>query len=239
LRGKNILEVGSGAGRFSKTVLEHTEAHLCSVDFSEAVNANFQSNRHLAPDRFLLVQANIYNMPFSNNSFDKIFCFGVLQHTPDFERSIKALLSKAKSGGEVVVDFYPIKGWWTKLHAKYLLRPFTKRMKHSSLLALIYRRIDFYIRLYKIMQYLGITSCTRFLPMVDLRTIPRERLSPEQLREWIVLDTFDMFSPEHDHPQRINDVASMFRRNGATVTYAGFIRFGNGFEAAVVRAIKL
>ena len=37
-------------------------------------------------------------------------------------------------------------------------------------------------------------------------------LPAEQQREWAVLDTFDMFSPEHDHPQRIGDVAAMFRR---------------------------
>ena len=61
-------------------------------------------------------------------AFDKVFCFGVLQHTPDFQSSVKALISKTKPGGEVVVDFYPIKGWWTKVHAKYIFRPWTKRM---------------------------------------------------------------------------------------------------------------
>jgi len=42
-------------------------------------------------------------MPFPNNSFDKVFCFGVLQHTPDFDASIKVLIEKAKPGGEIVV----------------------------------------------------------------------------------------------------------------------------------------
>src|SRR6478672_2434613 len=32
LSGKNILEVGSGAGRFSQIVLDHTKANLYSVD---------------------------------------------------------------------------------------------------------------------------------------------------------------------------------------------------------------
>jgi hypothetical protein len=26
-------------------------------------------------------------------------------------------------------------------------------------------------------------------------------LSPEQVREWAVLNTYDMLAPEHDHPQ--------------------------------------
>ena len=58
---------------------------------------------------------------------------GVLQHTPDFEASVKALIKKAKPGGEIVVDFYPVNGWWTKLNAKYLLRPFIKRLSHARL----------------------------------------------------------------------------------------------------------
>jgi 2-polyprenyl-3-methyl-5-hydroxy-6-metoxy-1,4-benzoquinol methylase len=40
LMGKEVLEVGSGAGRFSKVILEHTKGVLYSVDFSDAVTAN-------------------------------------------------------------------------------------------------------------------------------------------------------------------------------------------------------
>ena len=127
LSGKSILEVGSGAGRFSRVVLEKTKAVLYSVDYSDSVTANYKNNNQIAPDRFHLFQASIYEMPFLDNSFDKVFCFGVLQHTPDFDASVKALISKAKPGAEIVIDFYPIKGWWTKVNAKYILRPITKK----------------------------------------------------------------------------------------------------------------
>lgn len=40
LNGIHILEVGSGAGRFSRVVLERTNAELYSVDYSCAVEAN-------------------------------------------------------------------------------------------------------------------------------------------------------------------------------------------------------
>ena len=46
LTGKNILEVGSGAGRFSQIVLEHTKGNLYSVDYSDAVTAISQ---HVQP----------------------------------------------------------------------------------------------------------------------------------------------------------------------------------------------
>ena len=107
LTGKEVLEVGSGAGRFSKVMLEYTKGTLYSVDFSDAVTANFKNNHQIAPDRFHLFQASIYEMPFPDNSFDKVFCFGVLQHTPNFESSVKALIRKAKPGAEIIVDFRP------------------------------------------------------------------------------------------------------------------------------------
>src|SRR4030065_2042499 len=146
LDGKHILEVGSGAGRFSKVILEQTPAVLWSVDYSDAVTANFINNAAIAPERFNIFQASIYELPFEDNSFDKVFCLGVLQHTPDFEASVKALIAKTKFGGEIVVDFYPIKGWWTKIHAKYLLRPITKRLSHTRLMELVEVNIDWLIK---------------------------------------------------------------------------------------------
>lgn len=237
LSGKDILEVGSGAGRFSKVVLEHTKGMLYSIDYSDAVTANFRNNSHIAPDRFQLFQASIYEMPFPDNSFDKVFCIGVLQHTPDFDASIKALIGKAKPGGEIIVDFYPIKGWWTRIHAKYILRPITKRMPHEKLFRLIEKNVDWFIKAHLILHKIGLGVMTRFLPIVDLRTLPTASLNAEQLREWVVLDTFDMFSPMHDHPQRIKKVAQMFQRHGANVTFAGFEPYSSGF-AAVVRGVK-
>jgi ubiquinone/menaquinone biosynthesis C-methylase UbiE len=238
LYGKDILEVGSGAGRFSKVVLEHTKGTLYSVDYSDAVTANFRNNGCISPERFHLYQASIYEMPFPDNSFDKVFCFGVLQHTPDFDASIKALISKAKPGGEIVVDFYPIKGWWTKINAKYILRPITRRMSHDRLFHLIEKNADWLIKAQLILLKIHLGVIARFLPIVDFKTLPMLSLNSEQFREWVILDTFDMFSPMHDHPQRVKKVAQMFQRHGANITFAGFERHSLGVASAVVRGVK-
>lgn len=238
LYGKDILEVGSGAGRFSSVVLEHTKGTLYSVDYSDAVTANLKNNGHIAPDRFHLYQASIYELPFPDNSFDKVFCIGVLQHTPDFKASVRTLVEKAKPGGEIIVDFYSVKGWWTKINAKYILRPITKTMSHEKLLEIIEANVDWLIGVSRIFHKVGLGVLTRFLPIVDLRTLPTDNLTAKQLKEWVVLDTFDMFSPAHDHPQRIKDVIDMFEISGARVTFGGIEKFGQGFEAAVVRGIK-
>lgn len=236
LAGLNVLEVGSGAGRFSQVVLAHTKANLYSVDYSSAVEANLANNGGIAPKRFHLFQASIYEMPFPDGSFDKVFCLGVLQHTPDFAASVESLVNKTKPGGEIVVDFYCVRGPWTKITGKYLLRPFTRRMDQQRLLKLVRGNAGWMMKLGQSMNRVGLHALTRFLPIPDLAIMP-QGLTSDQLREWVVLDTFDMLSPEYDNPQRISAVAKMFERNGADVTFAGFVDNGTG-RAAVVRAVK-
>jgi len=236
---KCVLEVGSGAGRFSKVLLEYTKVQLYSIDYSDAVNANFLNNGKIAPERFHLFQASIYEMPFKDGSFDKVLCLGVLQHTPNFSLSVQALVSKAKIGGEIVVDFYPIKGWWTKIHAKYIFRPLTKRLNNKRLFNVIDANADWLIKVSKFLDAVGLGLLNRFIPIVDLRTLPFDSLTKTEFREWVVLDTFDMFSPEYDYPQRIEDVVEMFHNYGAKVTFSDFVEYTHGYKAAVVRGIKL
>lgn len=106
---------------------------LYNVDYFDAVTANYKNNNQIAPDRFHLFQASVYEMPFPDNSFDKVFCFGVLQHTSDFDASVKALIGKLRPGGAIFVDFCPIKEWWTNINAKYILSPITKKCPMNTL----------------------------------------------------------------------------------------------------------
>lgn len=235
LTGMNILEVGSGAGRFSQIVLDFTNANLYSVDYSNAVEANYKNN---GPNsRLKLFQASIYELPFTPAQFDKVFCLGVLQHTPDIERSIKALIDMTKPGGEVIVDFYPIKGWWTKLQAKYLLRPFTKKMDHEKLYKIIDNNIEWLIRTSRFFSKLKLNKLNRFLPICDIDgTFPKD-IPYKQLRALCLLDTFDMFSPEYDQPQKISTVVNQFKKYNIKDVWGGMIKYEN-YKAAVVKGIK-
>jgi SAM-dependent methyltransferase len=238
LTGKDVLEAGSGAGRFTQIVLDYTKANLYSLDYSDAVSANYKNNSHHG-ERLKLFQASIYDMPFPDNSFDKVFCFGVLQHTPDFKKSVQCLVDKAKPGGEIVVDFYPIKGWYTKISAKYMLRPFTKKLPNDKLLNKIEKNTNRLIKTYYFFDKLKLGMIAhRFLPMCDInRTMPAD-LSKEALREWVILDTFDMFSPAYDNPQRISKVKKWMQECGVEVTFADFVTYANNIKAAVVKGIK-
>ena len=236
LSGKNVLEVGSGAGRFSQIILDFTAANLYSVDYSNAVEANYKNNG--PNERLHLFQASVYEMPFAKAQFDKVICIGVLQHTPDVEKSVQALIEMAKPGTEVVVDFYPITGWWTKLHAKYLLRPYSKKMSHEKLYQKIDKNMDKLIKTYRFFSKLGVGRLfNRFLPICDIDGTLPKGLPYDQLRELCVLDTFDMYSPQYDQPQKISTVVKWFQQNGMKDVWGGFITYEN-CRAAVVKGIK-
>ncbi|GAB3898642.1 hypothetical protein GCM10027612_57190 [Microbispora bryophytorum subsp. camponoti] len=123
LRGRRVLECGSGAGRFTEVLCE-TGAEVTSFDISSAVHANAASNRRFPNLR--LVQASIYEMPFPEESFDYLICFGVIQHTPDVERTFKTLFRYLRPGGRFCVDVYAAMVAYT--HPRHLLRPITRRI---------------------------------------------------------------------------------------------------------------
>ena len=55
--------------------------------------------------------------------------------------------------------------------------------------------------------------------------------------DWLILDTFDMFSAYYDQPQRIKDIRSFFIENNCEVIFSGYINYNFGISA-VVRAKK-
>lgn len=237
LQNKNILEVGSGAGRFSQIVLDHTKANLYSVDYSNAVEANFKNNGH-HQQRLQLFQASVYEMPFAKAQFDKVFCFGVIQHTPDVEKTVQSLIEMAKPGAEVIVDFYCVSGWWTKLHAKYMFRPITKKWSNEKLLKKIEKNVDWMIATTNFFNKIGIGRfVNRFIPICDIKGTMPEGLSKKELKEWCILDTFDMFSPQYDQPQTIATVKKWFEQNGMDKVWGGKVFYDN-CVAYVVKGIK-
>ena len=234
---KKILEVGSGAGRFSNVILNKTNAELYSVDLSNAVEANLKNNIKYHNKNFFIFQSDVYSLPFESNTFDFVFCFGVLQHTPNIKKTIKILVEKTKKNGEINVDFYPVKGWYTKIHAKYLLRPITNKMSNNFLLKLIKNNINWLMQLYIFLKKIKLGFLTRFLPICDFDTQIISNLESEKLKEWIILDTFDQYSTKYDNPQKIKNIKQIFEEFGADVKFAGMVNFYD-HEAAVVRAIK-
>jgi len=206
LKGKLVLDVGCGAGRFSEVVLQDG-AEVVAVDLSSAVDACRQ-NLSSHP-RIHQVQASIYELPFRDATFDYVYCIGVIQHTPDPQRSVLCLLPKTAVGGRAGLWIYELnwKAFVGTVGFKYLLRPWTKRMPLPRLEKFCERleRLCWPItRRARSAGKLG-WLVMRSLPVAaaHIHGIP---LSETDFREWVVLDTFDAYSPAHDHPQRFGTV---------------------------------
>ena len=239
LKDTKILEVGSGAGRFTSVLMSESECELVSVDYSEAVVANYSNNRkYIEAGRLLLGQASIYELPCKAQQFDKVICLGVLQHTPDFKESVRQLYQRVRPGGELVIDFYPIKGWYTKLSAKYLLRPITRRLSPVTLHKVVRATVPVSLNIYEGLVKLGLRPFTRFIPICDVEGTLPPGMAREELLEWCELDTFDMFSPAFDSPQRISTVARWLGEMGAVVRFADYVEVQPGNNAAVVRVTR-
>ena len=204
MAGRWTLDVGCGAGRFAEVALG-TGARLVAVDYSSAVDA---CRLNLGPNaRLDVVQADVYRLPFRRQSFALVYCFGVLQHTPDVQASVAALAAQLAPGGRIAVDLYPriaLNALWPK----YWLRPITKRMSAERLFPLVTRMVDvlwpFSLALGRMP---GIGRRLRHaLPVANYEGVLP--LTPAQLKEWAVLDTFDMLAPAHDHPQTVATLRS-------------------------------
>lgn len=198
IAGKWVLDVGCGAGRFAEVALQ-AGAKVVALDYSGAVDACFANLRH--HPNLNVVQGDIYSLPFLNAFFPFVYSLGVLQHTPDVAKAFAALPVMVTEGGQLCTDFY-WKRLQTMLHAKYLLRPITKRLPQQELFRFLERTVPILLKTSQIFggmpfawQYLK-----RLVPVASYTGI--YPLDKRQLEEWALLDTFDMLGPRYDNPQR-------------------------------------
>lgn len=211
LTGETILEIGCGSGRFTEQAVA-TGATVVSVDYSYAVEANDASNGH--HPNLLIVQADIYALPFRPRSFDKAFCIGVLQHTPDVKRSFMSIPPMLAPGGSMVVDVYkkpkPHLRWF---YTKYWVRPLVRGLDPATLYRGVERYITFMWPLARLIRRLPFgVQLNWWLLIADYGK--RYELDDTQLLRWAILDTFDMLAPAYDLPQTLETFRSWFVEAG-------------------------
>ncbi len=210
LKNKLILDAGCGSGRFAEIALK-SGAVVVALDFSNAVEACWKNLSHYP--NLHVVQGDILSLPFCDNSFDYVYSLGVLQHTPDVEKSFKSLVSVLKPGGNICTDFY-WKRFRTLMHSKYVFRPFTKRMKREKLFHILTKIVPKMLFLSKLLSRIPLigVALKRMVPVANYAGI--FPLDEKQLQEWALLDTFDMLAPQFDKPQSRVTIAKWYSEMG-------------------------
>jgi SAM-dependent methyltransferase len=229
LPGSLVLECGCGAGRFTEVLLERG-AQVMSVDLSAAVEAN--ERNFPRSDSHRIAQADILALPFPSQTFDVVFCLGVVQHTPNPERTIAALYDQVRPGGTLVIDHYLLNLTWF-VQVAPLLRLYYRRLDPSVGLAATDRLVT---RFLPIMRWAGKRArprlYTRLLkPLVPISSYYHlfPELSEEQQVEWARLDTHDSLTDRYKHLRTPSQIERALRTLGLEDVHCTV--GGNGVEA--------
>lgn len=104
-QGLRLLEIGVGLGADHQQFAE-AGADLWGIDLTE--RAVEHTRRRLAVFGLTsnLVLGDAENLEFSDESFDRVFSWGVLHHSPDTQKAITEVWRVLKCGGEANIMIY-------------------------------------------------------------------------------------------------------------------------------------
>ncbi len=236
--GKQVLDAGCGAGRFTEILLQ-SGAHVLASDLSEVVETNYDNC--CVYENYAVMQADLRFLPLAPEQFDVVFCIGVIQHTPSPEETISALARYIKPGGLLVIDHYSL---------DYPFTPSRKRMRSflttkSPAFSLRFCRgmvavlWSLHRLLWKLRRFPGFSRLRQafitWSPVVDYHDAYAE-LGPDLLYAWAMLDTHDCLTDYYKHLRSAEDIR-------AALTVAGLERIetlyaGNGVEARAYKPLR-
>ncbi len=103
--GKRLLEVGCGLGtdllQFARGGAQVTGVDLTPASI-ELVKKRFELYGLTARAQV----ADAEHLPFSDQSFDVVYSFGVLHHTPNTQKAVEEVHRVLKPGGRIIIMLY-------------------------------------------------------------------------------------------------------------------------------------
>ena len=211
LEGKLVLDAGCGNGSLSRAIASFG----CDVLAADIGRQVVDAHRHFSRDddgRTNYVQANLMHPPFARDTFDVVFCAGVLHHTPSTKATFDTLVPALAPGGTIFV--------WLYHHVPGRLMALKSKLRQgiSRMPAPVKERLVKYVFLPQAMlrQYLR-TALGRNEPVDRLKW--RERL--------VIL--LDSYTPRYRWEHTPEELAGWYRELGFTdieVTERGQWGFG-------------
>ncbi len=206
LKGRLVLDVGVGSGRYAD-VVERAGATMIGIDLSFAVDAAFTNFG--GRERMHLVQADVFSLPFDNETFDAIYSIGVLHHTRDCRQAFLALPPLLKTDGRIGIWVYAAARSQVEDRANRAWRRLAARLPQRALFGLcVAASVLAYAKkvplVKPVMKYLLPRIVYDSLPLVDDHPRFQER----------VLKTFDWYSPAFQSRHTYPEVFAWFEEAG-------------------------
>ncbi len=98
VNGKKILDIGCGKGRFSE-IFFMKGANIFGIDPSEKL---LKEAREKSFGKSF-ISGSATDLPFSDNTFDCVFCIEVLEHVPDFRKAVREMVRVLKRNGKLII----------------------------------------------------------------------------------------------------------------------------------------
>ena len=104
-KGARVLEVGCGMGTMAMHWAKQG-AKVSAADLNPVAVAQTRERLRLFDLPARVLQADGGALPFADGTFDYVYSWGVLHHSPDLDSSIAELLRTLRPGGEFGVMLY-------------------------------------------------------------------------------------------------------------------------------------
>ena len=104
--GCDVLEIGVGMGADHLQWAKARPRSLAGIDLTERAVVFTRERLGLYSLESDVRVADAENLPFNDNSFDIVYSWGVLHHSPDTERAIAEVRRVLRPGGRALVMIY-------------------------------------------------------------------------------------------------------------------------------------
>jgi len=178
-----VLEIGTGAGFFSRILAEHCQSYTGIEIDSEAC----QETRRRVQGRGQVIQGDAQSLPFEDRSYSAAICLEVLEHLPDFRKAVKEIHRCLKPGGQGIISVpYRKHGGKNPLNRFHLYEPGERELVENfeAYFANVDASYQFFeettvmtmARILRIRRFLGLASAYRDLSLGEPSALKKVKI---------------------------------------------------------------
>jgi ubiquinone/menaquinone biosynthesis C-methylase UbiE len=107
LKGKTVLDIGCGSGRFSIALALTGAKKVHGIDLGrKSIEQATQIANAVGINNIQFEVGDILDLPYQDGQFDFVYCNGVLHHTKNMEKGIEELYRILKPGSRAFLYLY-------------------------------------------------------------------------------------------------------------------------------------